>query len=430
MNQARSGLGVAVVNGKIYAIGGVTSNGFVPSSPGSAVYAGTTPVAVTGTNEEYDTETDTWKYKTPMPTPRAVFTTVVYQNKIYCIGGKTNDTYTGVTEVYDPATDTWETKTSTPTARGWLGAQVVGNKIHVMGGYPDGTINEVYDPETDSWTTKTPSPSPVGFGFSRSALAVFDNKIYCIGGVSQDQGYNLNQIYDPETDSWGSGASPPTSVDGGAAAATTDALGPKRIYVLGNPANLRQGEEQVFVRIYDPETDNWTSGSDTLTRRYNFGVAVVDDTFYVIGGHKYIWVPGNYTTLAVNEQYTPIRYENSPPSVNVVSPENSTYAVTAVSVVFTVDKQTVWMGYSLDGQDNVTVTEKRINLTDLTDGLHTITVYATDTSGNTGVSETISFTVNKESDLTAMLTTTVIAVAIAVAVIVLIVYTKKERQTK
>ena len=118
MNQARSGLGVAVVNDKIYAIGGVTSNGFVPSSPGSAVYAGTTPVAVTGTNEEYDTETDTWTYKTPMPTPRAVFAIAVYQNKIYCIGGKTNDTYTGVTEVYDPATDTWETKTSTPTVRG------------------------------------------------------------------------------------------------------------------------------------------------------------------------------------------------------------------------------------------------------------------------------------------------------------------------
>jgi len=45
MQVARSGVGVAVVNGKIYAIGGSTEKGLV------------------GTNEEYDPATDTWTYK-------------------------------------------------------------------------------------------------------------------------------------------------------------------------------------------------------------------------------------------------------------------------------------------------------------------------------------------------------------------------------
>src|SRR4030067_3429532 len=68
LREARSGLGVAVVNGRIYAIGGTTSSGFVASSPGSAVYAGKTPTSVTSLNEEYDPATDTWTTKTAMPT--------------------------------------------------------------------------------------------------------------------------------------------------------------------------------------------------------------------------------------------------------------------------------------------------------------------------------------------------------------------------
>jgi len=94
MQQARSGLGVAAVNGKIYAIGGSNASGFAPSIPGSAVLGNRDIGGHLGTNEEYDPETDTWTYKASMPTPRIVFATAVYQNKIYCIGGKTSDGYT------------------------------------------------------------------------------------------------------------------------------------------------------------------------------------------------------------------------------------------------------------------------------------------------------------------------------------------------
>jgi N-acetylneuraminic acid mutarotase len=234
--------------------------------------------------------------------------------------------------VYDPATNTWETKTSMPTARSWLTANVVNGKIYLMGGYPDITLNEVYDPATDSWTTKTPAPNTLIFGFDKPASAVIDNKIYVIGGISQDQSYDLNQIYDAETDTWSQGVSPITSVDGGAAAATTGVLAPKRIYVLGNSANFRQGEEQNFVRVYDPETDSWTFGSDAPTRRYNFGVAVINDTLYAIGGHTYSYIPGNYEPLAVNEQYTPIGYIPEFPSWTLLVA--GLFVVTFVSIIY------------------------------------------------------------------------------------------------
>ncbi len=303
MQQARSGLGVAAVNGKIYAIGGSTASGFAPSMPGSSVLDTEHNVA---TNEEYDLATDSWTFKKPMPTPRIFFATAVYQNRIYCIGGKTADGYTGVNEVYDPTTDTWETKTSMPTARGGLSANVVGDKIYLIGGTLNGTLNEVYNPTTDTWATNTPSPKDTTFVICVSA--VFDKKIYVIGDISEDQHYELNQIYDTETDTWSDGSSPPSSVTGGAAAATTGELSPKLIYVLGEPGGLRPGEESTFVRVYDPKNDSWILGTDAPTSRYNFGVAVIEDIFYVIGGHTYNYLPGNFAPTAANEQYTPIGY--------------------------------------------------------------------------------------------------------------------------
>jgi hypothetical protein len=182
MQVARSVLGVAAVNGKIYAIGGSTASGFSPSIPPSAAYGNIDLGGFVGTNEEYDPTTDKWTYKAPMPTPRMALATAVYQNKIYCIGGRSvsgdrNGGYTAVNEVYDPVTDTWETKAPMPSAAGWLVANVVDGKIYVLD--YSGT-NYVYEPATDSWTTKAPVPASAFDGY---ASAVLDGKIYVIGGA-------------------------------------------------------------------------------------------------------------------------------------------------------------------------------------------------------------------------------------------------------
>jgi predicted esterase len=84
----------------------------------------------------------------------------------------------------------------------------------------------------------------------------------------------------------------------------------------------------------------------------------------------------------------------TPPTVTVSSPTNTTYQEDP-QLQFTVDKTVTWMGYSLDGQDNVTTTENTVNLTKLPNGLHSLTVYANDTDGNTGASEAVTFTIQK-----------------------------------
>jgi hypothetical protein len=408
MQLARSGLGVAVVNGKIYAIGGATSSGAQPNSAGVDVYAGSIHVVVTGTNEEYDPETDRWTYKSVMPTPRAVFAIGVYQNKIYCIGGKTGSIYTGAVEVYDPATDTWETRTAMPTARAFLRANVVNDKIYVMGGMkldsddPYPTLNEVYDPATDSWSTGEPMPFITLFGY---ASAVFGNKIY----------FNYDSaVYEAGTDSWSYFASPPSGVAFSAAASTTGMLASEQIYFFGKED----------VGAYDPVNDSWSLGSRVPTLRYHFNVAVVNDTFYVIGGHTFYWMTGGYAPVAVNEVHTPFGYGiMSPPVVSVFSPkQNATYDTPDVSLTFYVDKMSAGFSYCLDAEANVTIVGNA-TLTSLANGVHNITIYAKDNFGKVGASETINFTIAEPEPFTAAFLTT-LAIIVIVLSFGLLVYLK------
>jgi len=303
MPTARSNLGVAVVDGKIYAIGGQNGEG------------------VLNITEEYDPITNEWTTKTSMPTARSDFGIALYQDKIYVIGGTIGSgiawgesLLTGATEVYDPETDTWQTKTSMPTPRQGLEANVVTDKIYLIGGvrYVGGYIhpgfdeNEVYDPPTDSWTTKAPLPTAV-WGYSS---AVVDNKIYLIGGGNKTSDgtfpVTLNQIYTPSTNTWNFGQNIPTGLWHADAGATTGVFAPKRIYVLGG---AYYSVAYNLTQTYGPEANTWTTGTPIPTPRYGLGVAVIDDELYAIGGKT---ERDNYS--AINEKYTPVDYVPEFPS--------------------------------------------------------------------------------------------------------------------
>ena len=301
MHEPRGGLGVAVVNGKVYAIGGSNQSGLYPAN----IRGG-----FVGTNEEYDPVTDTWTYRSPMPTPRSDFAIAVYNNKIYCMGGvvgteKVDVVFSrfvtsAVNEVYDPATDTWETKAYRPNAGMFMQAVVVDNKIHVI----DGHFNEVYDPENDSWTTKTPMPLPAeDYGPSGSneyTLFLLNNKLWIVGQFSSRF---IN--YDLSEDTWSDGSLLPEydfySVAGGM---TTGSNAPKRFYLF---LGIRGWVPSAVTLVYDPVNNVWTGGKSILTNRIHPGIAVVDDKLYVIGGYA-MSVSGHVNASALNEQYMPVGY--------------------------------------------------------------------------------------------------------------------------
>jgi N-acetylneuraminic acid mutarotase len=386
MHQARAGLGVVAVNGKVYAIGGSTASG---SYPPDMLFGG-----FVGTNEEYDPETDTWTYRASMPTPRAYFAIAAYKNKIYCIGGAVGFTVdqwgifysyiaSGANEVYDTVTDTWETKASLPDEGGKFQAHVVNGKIYVM----RGSYSYVYDPTRDSWapTERMPPPYPE----SSLVSAVVDDKIIVTGEFSTGLGSSEQKIliYDTKNASWSEGTSGPTVVVEGAAAATTGMKAPQKVYVLG--LMVEALTPTMVNQVYDPKADAWATAAVMPTKRSDFGVVVVNDILYAIGGYRR---SSRYVTpVAVNERYTPIGY-GVPPEIKVVSPVNNIYNESSVSLVFTVDKPVNWMGYSLDGQDNITIAGNA-TLSGLSNGSHNVTVCAKGTFGNEGASETIIFNV-------------------------------------
>jgi len=81
------------------------------------------------------------------------------------------------------------------------------------------------------------------------------------------------------------------------------------------------------------------------------------------------------------------------PFIEIISPENKTYAMNSVPLNFTINKEMSWIGYSLDGQTNVTIAGNT-TLTDLLDGSHYVIVYANDTFGDMGSSNIVYFTVD------------------------------------
>ena len=117
--------------------------------------------------------------------------------------------------------------------------------------------------------------------------------------------------------------------------------------------------------------------------------------------------------------------KTTPPKIALLSPVNQVFNESTIPLIFTVDKQVNWIGYSLDCQDYITVAGNA-TLSELTNGVHNITVYAEDTFGNEGASETIIFNIDVPEPFP---TTLVIASVIIVTIVVLglLIYFKKRK---
>jgi hypothetical protein len=141
--------------------------------------------------------------------------------------------------------------------------------------------------------------------------------------------------------------------------------------------------------------------------------------------------------LGINQRYevdaqrtVQFNIDESPPTISRLSISNKTYNSENITLSFDVNENTSWAAYNLDNQGNVTV-QGNVTLTGLSDGSHSIVVYANDTLGNMGESDTVSFTIDTLKAPTVeffTLAMVLISTALIVVGIVLLVYFKKRKK--
>jgi RNA polymerase sigma factor (sigma-70 family) len=269
MPTGRGGLNTCAINGKIYAIGGVTWDDAGNQKSLSTV-------------EEYDPKANTWTKKSDISTSRFFFAACEVNRKIYVIGGLNtadgNFKDLQTVEEYDPDIDKWTPKADMPTSRYWLSASAVNGKIYAIGGLTVDMVAlstvEEYDPAIDKWTRKTDLPRQI---HTLSTNAV-NNKIYGIGGV--DNGVLLSTVYeyDPLLDSWTRKADMPTARTRACSSAVNG-----RIYAIGGYDRIKQ-IDLTSVEEYDPIADKWTKKTDMPECAEDHACSAVDGKIYVIGG--------------------------------------------------------------------------------------------------------------------------------------------------
>ena len=185
----------AVVDGRLYVIGGEAGN----PTPGESVFQ----------NGVYmlDEQTGSWLPRAPMPTARSGGGAGVIDGKIYVAGGRPPRGHD--LAAYDPSADEWTALPDMPTQRNHLAVAAIDGRLYVAGGRFGGGVGsemtdilEIYDPRSNEWTRGAPMPAPRAGVASVAA----NGCLYVIAGEGNDADprgvFDLNEMYDPGTNTW------------------------------------------------------------------------------------------------------------------------------------------------------------------------------------------------------------------------------------
>ncbi len=157
-----------------------------------------------------------------------------------------------------------------------------GLNFHVMGGRETLEVR-TYDPDTDSWSTGAASPILL----HHMQAVELDGLIYVIGAMtgnfpSEDPVENV-YIYDPLDDSWIVGPElPQERLRGSSGAAVHNGL----IYCISGNENGHLGPHSTLVDVYDPATAGVTALADIPHARDHVFATLHGDQIYVIGGRQ------------------------------------------------------------------------------------------------------------------------------------------------
>ncbi|GKS58439.1 hypothetical protein YTPLAS18_19660 [Nitrospira sp.] len=226
--------GVAVIDRKLYVVGGFSQSGLSIWSPVATLY-------------RYDPVTDTWTERHAMPTARGALGVAVVGHKLVAIGGFAGRGDTGAVELYDPSTDSWITMAKLPTPRDHLAAATYGQDVCAIGGRLNRdfarnlAVVECWHSTLNRWERRADLPAPR----SGHAAATLGRHIYVFGGESPEQTIAPTVAYRVDMDKWHTMAEMPTARHG-----LGTGVADNRIYAIGGgptPGRAFSNVTEIYV---------------------------------------------------------------------------------------------------------------------------------------------------------------------------------------
>lgn len=187
---------------------------------------------------------------------------------------------------------TWTTLSSMPYPRGHMAVAVLNNLIYAIGGVSNPGQNEtcynsvsVYDPSTNAWSNAAPYPIT---GFSMGAVTI-NGSIYVFGGTDCNNNNNsVSSVYKYNTvaNTWTAVSTMPYG--GGALTNVGVGTDGTYAYVFGgiNAASVTYSQS---IQVYDPSTNAWSSPAFTTPPMA--GAAAVWQSNGT-GGGDFLIIPG------------------------------------------------------------------------------------------------------------------------------------------
>ena len=244
----RQQLGVGVLDGKVYAVGG---------SDGSLRLSSV---------ECFDPSTSFWSFVAPMSTCRSGVGVGILGGAMYAAGGYDGRSCLNTVERFDLDKNLWCPVAQMSTRRSFPGVAVFNGKLYIFGGN-DGTsflnVVECYDPHINRWSTLTPLSKPrAGIG-----VAILGQQIFVAGGNDGTSRLDSFDFFDVRSGKWQSAAHMTSSRDG----VCLCTMGTHLCAVGGinGPSYLKSAE------LYDPVNNTWELVASMETCRAAAGVAVV-----------------------------------------------------------------------------------------------------------------------------------------------------------
>ncbi len=276
MVEPRSTAAAAVIEGKLYVVGGRDMKRGIGSM---------------NVLEIYDPATDSWTHGANMPTKRWGPAAVNFKDELWVMGGALAfDIYYDIVEIYNPATDSWRTGEAMDVGRYRPTVGVINGRIFVAGGMSAGGTDvdafEIWDPTYNQWLTTDDMPVARG----QAAYGVWGDTLYVAGGfrwLSATEKETLDR-FDTYSDGigWRTGLADMLLARGETASGMING----KLYVVGGITETE--ESMVFhdrLDIYDVATDTWTTGAPSDTLRAEAAAGVINGKLYVVGGYNRKW---------------------------------------------------------------------------------------------------------------------------------------------